>query len=108
MPEVEVPDDNEDSECRHEERRSEVQDMSDDEGEVQRGDEQEKGRAAKPARHPGAPTTSEIAKHAVSHWPYRRWCPHCIRGRGRRRQHRTDKGSARTIPVLSADHCFIG
>ena len=43
MPEVEVPDDNEDSECRHEERRSEVQDMSDDEGEVQRGDEQEKG-----------------------------------------------------------------
>ena len=54
LPEVEVPDENEDSECRHEERRSKVQDVSDDEGEVQCGYEEEKGRAAKPARHPGA------------------------------------------------------
>ena len=55
---------------------------------------------AKPAGDPGPPTTAEIAKHAVSHWPHRSWCSHCIRERGRSRQHRTDGGSKRTKPVL--------
>ena len=81
--------------------------MSDDEGEVQGRDGEEEGRAAKPARDLGAPTTAEIAKHAVSHWPYG-GCLHCIRGRGSSRQHRTDKGRKRTIPVLSADCCSGG
>ena len=96
------------SECRHEERCSEVQGKSDDEGEVHCDDEEEEARAAKPARDPGAPTTAEIAKHAVSHWPYRSSCPHCVKGRGRSRQHRTNKSSERTTPILSADYCFIG
>ena len=67
-----------------------------------------KAGAAKPARGPGAPTTAELPKHAVSHWPYRSWCSHCGTGTARSRQHRTDKGPARSIPVLSADYCFIG
>ena len=29
-----------------------------------------KAGAAKPASCPGAPTTAELPKHAVSHWPY--------------------------------------
>ena len=62
---------NEASEYRHEEGCSRVQGMSDDEGEFQCDDEEEEGRAAKPARNPGAPTTAEISKHAVSHWPHR-------------------------------------
>ena len=33
---------------------------------------------------------------------------HCIRGRDRSRQHKTDKSSERTIPAISADYCFIG
>ena len=90
LTQVEVPDESEVSECRHEERCSEVPGMSDDKSEVQGGDGEEEGRAAKPARDLGAPTTAEIAKHAVSHWPYR-GCLHCIRGRGSSRQHKTDK-----------------
>ena len=34
--------------------------------------------------------------------------PHCVKGRGRSRQHRTIKSSERTLPVLSGDYCFIG
>ena len=45
LTEVEVPVENEASEYRHKERCSEVQGMSDDESEVQCGDEEE-GRAA--------------------------------------------------------------
>ena len=107
LTQVEVPDENEVSECRHEERCSEVPGMSDDEGEVQGRDGEEEGRAAKPARDLGAPTTAEIAKHAVTHWPYRSSL-HCIRGRGSSRQCKTDKGWERTIPALSADCCFTG
>ena len=47
--EVEAPDEREASEPRHQERCSEVQRMSDEEGNVQRDDEEE-SRAAKPAR----------------------------------------------------------
>ena len=60
-----------------------------------------------PTMDPGPPTTAEIAEHAVSHWPYRSWYLHCIRGRGRSKQHRTDKGLERTIPIPSVDYCFI-
>ena len=105
--EVEAPDEHEASERRHEERCSEVQCMNADEGEVRRGNEEEEGRAAKPARDPGAQTTTEIAKHAVSHWPYRSWCSHCNRGRGRSRQRKTNKSSEKSIQVLGADCCFI-
>ena len=57
---------------RHEERCSEAQVMSDDESEAQRGDEEEEGSAARSARDPGSPT-ADIAKRAVSHWPYCSW-----------------------------------
>ena len=67
--EVKVPDENEASERRHEARCREVQVLSDDEGDVQRGNEAGEGSAAKPARVLGAPTTGrsffggEVAAH---------------------------------------------
>ena len=69
LTEVKVPDENEASERRHEARCREVQVLSDDEGDVQRGNEAREGSAAKPARVLGAPTTGrsffggEVAAH---------------------------------------------
>ena len=59
------------------------------EEEAEEGDEeQEEGRAAKAAKEPGCTVSdTEVAKHAVFHWPYRSWCSHCVRGRGRSWQH---------------------
>ena len=34
------------------------------------------------------PSKEEVALHNTSHLPYRSWCPHCVRGKARRRNHR--------------------
>ena len=34
---------------------------------------------------PGQPTKEERRKHNCTHIPYRAWCDHCVRGRGRNR-----------------------
>ena len=30
---------------------------------------------------PGAPSASDRLAHELTHWPFRRWCEHCVRGR---------------------------
>ena len=82
--------------------------MSEDERQEPECEAEEEGKEPKVARDPGAPTAAEIAKHALTHWPYRSWCAHCVRGRGRCRQHKTATNSDRSIPVIAADYCFIG
>ena len=46
----------------------------------------------------------------MSHIPFRSWCPHCVRGRGKsyahRRVHRSDDPDA--VPVISIDYGFLG
>ena len=34
------------------------------------------------------PSQEEVNAHNVSHLPYRSWCPHCVRGKARRRNRR--------------------
>ena len=51
---------------------------------------------------PRAPSQLEYEEHMLTHYPYRSWCPHCVRGRGRRdAQGHVDNPSS--IPVLGAD-----
>lgn len=52
-------------------------------GEGQPAEEAEEGRAAKPLRLPCLPSPKEIEAHSVSHIPFRAWCSHCVRGRGK-------------------------
>jgi hypothetical protein len=40
--------------------------------------------------------------------PYRNWCPHCIRAKGRDLDHRRAVGGERNIPEFSFDYCFPG
>ena len=70
---MEAPNEIDARNCRHEERCSDVQSMSDDEGDVRRDDEEEEGREAKPARDPGVPMKAGTATHVASCWPYRSW-----------------------------------
>ena len=48
--------------------------------------------------------------HYVSgHMPYHSWCHHCLRGRGRDRDHRRkDDWEPRGIPEYHLDYCFPG
>ncbi len=72
-------------------------------------EEEPGGRGARPGADPGTPTKEEIAKHNIAHIPFRSWCPHCVRGRGRARPHPAHSpGGERDIPTVATDYCFIG
>ena len=62
---------------------------------------------------PGRPTAKEQREHNVTHYPFRSWCRHCLRGRGVSRPHtkRSDEDkefSKNRVPTISLDHCFPG
>ena len=81
----------------HGQRDSEVQGVCGKAEAKQRDEEEEEGNAAKAAKDLGAPSAVEGAKHAVSHWPYRSWCPHCVMERSGSRQHKAAANTERTI-----------
>lgn len=57
---------------------------------------------------PRAPGAEEAAEHAITHVPYRSWCEHCVRGRGRSMAHRRQEDKTRTMPEVHVDYCFVG
>ena len=67
------------------------------------------GRAAKPMRAPALPNLEEIEAHNVSHIPYRAWCSHCVRGRGKSfAHHRVDRPEdPEEVPVVSIDYGMV-
>ena len=58
---------------------------------------------------PKLPSEEEVRMHMLCHLPYRSWCHHCVRGRGRERDHRRkpDEG-VKGIPEYHLDYCFPG
>ena len=54
-----------------------------------------------------------MLEHLRSHWPYRSWCKHCVRGRAASSHHKArsdeDREFARSgTPTLRLDHRFLG
>ena len=49
---------------------------------------EEEGRAAKVKRVVEGPTKQEREEHEATPCPYRSWCRHCVRGRGRNMPHK--------------------
>ena len=67
------------------------------------------GRVPAILRRPHEPTQAEIDEHMCCHIPYRNWCPHCVRGRGRNAAHKAlaaEQGHA--IDTHAMDYCFLG
>ena len=57
---------------------------------------------------PKTPSKEEIARHNLTHLPYRNWCPHCLASRRPNSAHRSSKTSSeRSIPVFVADYFFV-
>ena len=71
---------------------------------------EEEARAVHAPPIPMTPSRAEVAAHRLTHRPYRAWCPHCVRGKGRADQHRQSgqKGEFSEIPKLVSDYFFIG
>ncbi len=58
-----------------------------EEQEIKVEDLEEGGRKMKVIRKPQEPTKEEVEEHSLIHVPFRSWCPHCVRGRGRNPGH---------------------
>jgi hypothetical protein len=73
------------------------------------GDDENQSGARQPTKvqDPKLPTPEEVKEHALTHLPYRAWCPHCVRGKGKSRQHQQSKTKA-GIREVHVDYCFMG
>ena len=64
-------------------------------------------RKAKKMQDPKMPTRTEIEEHNLTHLPFRSWCRHCVRGRGKELTHER-VGEQGEMPELHVDMCFLG
>ena len=55
------------------------------------------------------PSKRERQEHELTHLPYRSWCRHCVRGRGKNDAHRRmDAEASHDVPHVSMENCFMG
>ena len=71
-------------------------------------EEGEEGREAVAAPAPRAPSRLERETHELTHTPYRAWCQHCVRMRGRNTAHKKNPVKEKSwIPRISFDYFFF-
>ena len=64
-------------------------------------------REPRKLRDPKLPSQEEIRAHELTHLPYRSWCVHCVRGKGKSMDHkRGEKDEERR--EVQMDYCFMG
>ena len=75
---------------------------------------EEQARCPKVPVDPGRPTLKEIEEHNCLHWPFRSWCPHCVRGKAVTSPHprkydgvTSDGLEATGVTTVSLDYCFV-
>ena len=64
-------------------------------------------RTPKKLLDPKLPTQEEIDEHCLTLLPYRNWCRHCVRAKGKaadHAEHRREDG----LPEIHFDYCFLG
>ena len=78
--------------------------------EVGRESEEEGGGVRRPRKmlDPKAPSEEERKEHELTHLPFRSWCRHCVRGRGKEEPCRKTQGDGSDIPELHMDFMFMG
>ena len=67
-------------------KRAREEVAEDSPGEANEGEEEE-ARAVNAPPIPCTPSLKEVLEHRLTHLPYRSWCPHCVRGKGRNDRH---------------------
>ena len=69
--------------------------------------EDEHAREAVPLPDVPEPSAEEVAKHSLTHLPYRRWCRWCVMARRLGLSHKKLPPFSRSIPLFVLDYCFI-
>ena len=74
------------------------------------GDEQaEEGRKPHFRMIDTQPSRKEVMEHKRTHIPFRLWCPHCVKGRGRNDPHTSGaaKGKGFEWPLVAIDYGYL-
>ena len=56
---------------------------------------------------PSRPSPDEVAKHFLTHLPYRSWCKWCVAAKRANSAHVALPGHSREVPLLVADYCYL-
>ena len=57
-------------------------------------------------RSPQSPTQEEIDEHCLTHLPFRSWCRHCVKAKGRVVDHKSqDREDG--LAEIHLDYCFL-
>ena len=90
-------------------RGGQMEEEKEEEAEPRRIEQgEEEGRRMRNIGDPRLPSKKEVDARYLTHVPYRNWCPHCVRGRGRDLDHRRSIEDERRVPEFSFDYCFMG
>ena len=74
-----------------------------------RGQELEAGRrTAVRIQDPVLPSKADVEEHELTHLPYRSWCAHCVRAKGRAADHKKQEERQRDVREIHMDYCFMG
>ena len=57
---------------------------------------------------PRKPSDREVEDHNRTHLPYRNWCPHCVKAKGKDLDHQKAPDTERGLNEYSFDYCFPG
>ena len=65
------------------------------------------GETSERLKAPRHPTQAEVDEHVLTHLPFAPWCEVCVAGRRPNKPHRTNADVPRTMPLITADYCFL-
>ena len=58
---------------------------------------------------PKLPSRAEVEEHELTHLPYRNWCRHCVKGRGKEAPHKKQNAEKEAgMPEVHWDFMFLG
>ena len=77
------------------------------EEEEEQQESEEEARKAKIPSAPSRPSLKEIEEHMTTHLPFRSWCPHCVRGKAKGKQHRKQDREHHKIPTVAIDYAYM-
>ena len=79
----------------------------DDGEELVDSDSDEGFRQGRGIPEPLEPSPADVARHNLTHLPYRTWCPHCVAARRANSAHVAGTSADRSVPLLVLDYCFV-
>ena len=68
----------------------------------------EEGIHMKFLKSPKLPSQREVDEHYVTHWPYRDWCPICVKAKARNVPHLRQTDREHSVPHVHVDYGFFG